>query len=79
MERTFDTYRRLHDICNISAKHSNNVVDRTHKKLSTTKMIQRYGNSYFIRLNQGRYNFIIGPHWIGVLVTIAIIFGIYLS
>ena len=46
----------------------------THE-LSNKKMFQRYGNSYIISIPHRKIRFIIGPHWLGVLVTISLICG----
>ena len=87
-DRTFEAYRKLHAMFSATTGMSLTGISTTtmiegssdnrryHQPLFNNKLIQRYGNSYIIKLNnKGKSTFIIGPHWPGVLFTVAVVLG----
>lgn len=83
-DRSFEAYRKLHTIFSGMSLTGTSTTSSTegpgnhhryHQSLSNTKFIQRYGNSYIVKLNKGKGTFIVGPHWPGVLFTVVVILG----
>ena len=82
-DRSFEAYRKLHSIfsgMSLTGTSTTSATEgpgnlRYHQALSNTKFIQRYGNSYIVKLNKGKRTYIVGPHWPGVLFTVVVILG----
>ena len=74
-ERTFSNYIKLVRGIGNSGRYGSNEHSSITHELSNKKTIQKYGNSYIISFPRRKMRFIIGPHWLGVLVTILLIFG----
>ena len=45
------------------------------RKFRTDRCIQKYGNSILIKFNNFDKVFVIGPHWLGVVVTVCLLVG----
>lgn len=74
VERTFANYLKLQRGGINRGRYGEKEGHETHN-FSNKKWFQKYGNSYIISLPQRKTTFIIGPHWLGVIVTICIIWG----
>lgn len=73
-DKTFSNYIKLSRGQNNRGRYSEENACGTHE-FSTKKWFQKYGNSYVISMPHRKTTIIIGPHWLGVIVTICVIWG----
>ena len=74
VEKTFANYIKLNRGPNNRGRYGDEGRSVNHE-FTSKKWIQRYGNSYIISLPHRKTRFIIGPHWLGIIVTICVIWG----
>lgn len=70
-ERTFGNYVKLTRASN--GRHED-CTEGSHE-YSPKKIFQKYGNSYIVSVPGRKLKFIVGPHWIGIIVTVCLIMG----
>lgn len=73
-DKTFSNYIKLQRGQNNRGRYGEDEKCVTHE-FSNKKLFQKYGNSYIVSLPNRKTKLIIGPHWLGVIVTICIIWG----
>ena len=74
-ERTFNNFMKLNRANDNRGRYENANQRQITHEYSNKKFIQKYGNSYLISLPKRQSVLVIGPHWLGVIVTVFIIWG----
>jgi hypothetical protein len=79
-DRTFSNYMKVSRGSQNFGRYDRSEEVTAHHNLSNKSFIQRYGNSYIVSLPRRKLRLIIGPHWLGIIVTVfCICFGTWLN